>query len=93
MKVYKNNQKINLTSLEFRILSLFFENINKVITRNHIIENIWKWTGNDVNDNTVTVYLKQIREKLDTVKIKIENNKLYTQVLSLIVVLVLVKRI
>lgn len=66
MEVYKNNQKINLTSLELRILSLLFENINKVVTRNYIIENIWKWTGNDVNDNTVTVYLKRIREKLDT---------------------------
>ena len=66
MEVYKNNNKINLTSLELKILSLLFENINKVITRNYIIENIWKWTGNDVNDNTVTVYLKRIREKLDS---------------------------
>lgn len=66
MEVYKNNDKINLTSLELKILSLLFENINKVITRNYIIENIWRWTGNDVNDNTVTVYLKRIREKLDS---------------------------
>lgn len=66
MEVYKNNDKINLTSLELKILSLLFENINKVITRGYIIENIWKWTGNDVNDNTVTVYLKRIREKLDS---------------------------
>lgn len=66
MEVYKNNDKINLTSLELKILSLLFENINKVITRDYIIENIWKWTGNDVNDNTVTVYLKRIREKLDS---------------------------
>lgn len=66
MEVYKNNQKINLTSLELKILGLLFENINKVVTRNYIIENIWKWTGNDVNDNTVTVYLKRIREKLDS---------------------------
>lgn len=66
MEVYKNNDKINLTSLEIKILSLLFENINKVVTRNYIIENIWKWTGNDVNDNTVTVYLKRIRKKLDT---------------------------
>ena len=65
MEVYKNNDKINLTSLEIKILSLLFENINKVVTRNYIIENIWKWTGNDVNDNTVTVYLKRIRKKLD----------------------------
>lgn len=66
MEVYKNNEKINLTSLELKILSLLFENINKVVTRNYIIENIWKWTGNDVNDNTVTVYLKRIREKLES---------------------------
>jgi DNA-binding response OmpR family regulator len=41
-------------------------NINKVVTRNSIIDRIWDWTGNDVNDNTVTVYLKRIRQKLDT---------------------------
>ena len=38
--------------------------LNKVVTRNYIIDSIWEWTGNDVNDNTVTVYLKRIREKL-----------------------------
>ena len=41
-----------------------FSNLNKVVSRNDIIEKIWEWTGNDVNDNTVTVYLKRIREKL-----------------------------
>ena len=41
-------------------------NLNKVVTRNEIIDKIWEWTGNDVNDNTVTVYLKRIREKLQT---------------------------
>ena len=66
MEVYKNNEKINLTSLEIKILGLLFGNVNKVVTRNYIIENIWKWTGNDVNDNTVTVYLKRIREKLNS---------------------------
>lgn len=66
MEVYKSNEKINLTSLELKILSLLFGNVNKVVTRNYIIENIWKWTGNDVNDNTVTVYLKRIREKLNS---------------------------
>ena len=38
--------------------------MNKVVARNDIIEKIWEWTGNDVNDNTVTVYLKRIREKV-----------------------------
>lgn len=64
MKVTKNNKEVKLTSLELKILYLFFNNLNRVITRESIIENIWNWTGNDVNDNTVTVYLKRIREKL-----------------------------
>ena len=66
MCVYKNNEMINLTTLEVKILGLLFSNINKVVTRDKIIESIWEWTGNDVNDNTVTVYMKRIREKLDT---------------------------
>ncbi len=66
MMVYKNKKAIELTSLELKILQLLFENVNKVITRSEIIDKIWEWTGNDVNDNTVTVYLKRIREKLQT---------------------------
>lgn len=66
MVVYKNNEKIDLTSLELKILHMLFLNLNKVVTRDDIIEKIWEWTGNDVNDNIVTVYLKRIREKLQT---------------------------
>lgn len=66
MVVTKEEKEIKLTSLELKILELLFSNLNRVVTRELIIENIWNWTGNDVNDNTVTVYLKRIREKLDT---------------------------
>lgn len=66
MVVYKNEKPINLTSLELNLLFLLFTRINKVVTREQIIDKIWDLTGNDVNDNTVTVYLKRIREKLDT---------------------------
>ena len=66
MCVYKNNEIINLTTLEIKILGLLFNNINKVVTRDKIIDSIWEWTGNDVNDNTVTVYMKRIREKLNS---------------------------
>ncbi len=66
MVVYKDKKEIQLTSLELKILSLLFSNQNKVVTRNDIIDKIWEWTGNDINDNTVTVYLKRIREKLGT---------------------------
>lgn len=64
MVIYKDKKEIILTSLELKILHLLFTNLNKVVARNDIIEKIWEWTGNDVNDNTVTVYLKRIREKL-----------------------------
>lgn len=70
MVVMKNSEKVNLTGLELKILHLLFINLNKVTRRDEIIEKIWEWTGNDVNDNTVTVYLKRIREKLDSDIIK-----------------------
>ena len=66
MIVYKDDKTIELTSLELKILYLLFSNLDKVVKRDDIIEKIWEWTGNDVNDNTVTVYLKRIREKLDS---------------------------
>ncbi len=70
MIVYKNKEELVLTSLELKILHLLFMNINKVVSRSWIIQKIWEWTGNDVYDNTVTVYLKRIREKLGTDIIK-----------------------
>lgn len=65
MEVRKNDEVISLTSLELRILYLLFINMNKVVTRTYLLEYIYNLTGNDVNDNTITVYLKRIREKLD----------------------------
>ncbi len=70
MVVYKNGKEVNLSSLELKILNLLFSNIDKVVTRDSLLEHIWEWTGNDVNDNTITVYMKRIREKLDTDIIK-----------------------
>lgn len=64
MVIYKNKEEVILTSLELKILHLLFTNLNRVVARNDIIEKIWEWTGNDVNDNTVTVYLKRIRKKI-----------------------------
>ena len=66
MIVYKNNERINLTSLELSLLNLLFVNLNKVVTRNTIFDTIWEVTGNDVDDHTITVYFKRIREKLGT---------------------------
>lgn len=66
MVVNKNNIKVELSSLELKILHLLFINIGSVVSRNTILEKIWEWTGNDVDDHTITVYLKRIREKLGT---------------------------
>ena len=63
-KVYKNNEEIIFTSLEYKILLLLFSNQNKLITRENLLEKIWDIAGNFVNDNTLTVYIKRIREKL-----------------------------
>ncbi len=64
MVVYKNENQIKLTSLELKLVNLLFLNIGKVVTRNVILDKIWEWTGNDVDDHTVTVYMQRIREKL-----------------------------
>jgi len=66
MVVSKNNNIIELSSLELKILHLLFVNMGKVVTRDTILDKIWEWTGNYVDDHTITVYLKRIREKLDT---------------------------
>ena len=62
----KNNTPIELTALELKLVNLLFVNINKVVSRNVILDKMWDWTGNYVDDHTVTVYFKRIREKIGT---------------------------
>lgn len=63
-KVFVNDKEINFTGLELKILFLLLENSRKVVTREVIIDRIWDMSGKFVNDNTLTVYIKRIREKL-----------------------------
>ena len=63
-KVYVDDSIIELTALEYKILLLLFMNMNKVVTRQYILTNIWDYSDNFVNDNTLTVYIKRIRAKL-----------------------------
>lgn len=64
MTVTKDDILIELTALELRILQLLMLNKGKVITRDILLDKIWEWTGNDVNDHTITVYMKRIKDKL-----------------------------
>lgn len=63
-KVYANGNQIELTSLEYRLLLIFATNRGILLTRNQILEKIWDVDGNFVEDNTLTVYVKRLREKL-----------------------------
>lgn len=64
-KVYKDGKELVLTSLEYRILLMLFNNKGILIKREQLLEKIWDIAGSFVNDNTLTVYIKRIREKLD----------------------------
>lgn len=64
-KVFKNNAEISLTALEYRLLLIFGNHIGQVLSRNQLLEQIWDVAGDFVNDNTLTVYIKRLREKLE----------------------------
>ncbi|MGM7680672.1 response regulator transcription factor [Cytobacillus sp. Hm23] len=64
-KVYKKGVEITLTALEYRLLLIFANHIGQVLSRNQLLEQIWDVAGDFVNDNTLTVYIKRLREKLE----------------------------
>ena len=64
-KVFKGKREIILTALEYRLLLIFANHRGQVLTRNQLLENIWDVSGDFVNDNTLTVYIKRLREKLE----------------------------
>ncbi len=64
-KVYKNGRDIELTALEYRLLLTMLQNRGQVLTRNQLLSGIWDIAGDYVNDNTLTVYVKRLRDKLE----------------------------
>lgn len=65
-KVYKEGREIILTALEYRLFLTFLNNRGQVLSRNQLLSGIWDVSGDYVNDNTLTVYIKRLREKLET---------------------------
>ena len=63
--MFKNNKDVMLTTLEYKILLILALNPNKVFTREKILADIWDVNEEYVNDNTLTVYIKRIREKIE----------------------------
>lgn len=64
-KVYKSGQEIILTAMEYRLLLILLHNRGKVLSRNQLLENIWDVDGDFVEDNTLTVYIKRLRDKIE----------------------------
>lgn len=64
MSVFCNRQEVALSQPEYRLLLLLMEQKGKTVTRKQLLEQIWDCSGNYVNDNTLTVTIKRLREKL-----------------------------
>ena len=64
-KAFRDDVEIALTAMEYRLLLTFAHHKGQVLTRKQIFENLWDVAGNFVNDNTLTVYIKRLREKLE----------------------------
>lgn len=64
-RVFKNDEEIILTSAEYKLLLILIQNKNVVLTRAQILEKLWDATYDFVNDNTLSVYIKRLREKIE----------------------------
>lgn len=64
-KVYKGGKEVILTAMEYRLLLILLNNRGNVLSRNRILENIWDVDGDFVEDNTLTVYIKRLRDKIE----------------------------
>lgn len=64
-KVYKNGEEIVLTAMEYRLLLILLNNRGKVLSRSQLLENIWDVEGDFLEDNTLTVYIKRLRDKIE----------------------------
>ena len=65
-KVYLDGKEVILTAMEYRLLLSFVNNRGVVLSRQRLLEDIWDVGGDFVNDNTLTVYIKRLRDKLES---------------------------
>lgn len=63
--VFKNGTETSLSALEYRLLLVFLNHRGQVLSRERLLEEIWDTAGDFVNDNTLTVYIKRLREKIE----------------------------
>ena len=63
--VYKNNSDVYLSALEYRLFLAFINSGGRILSRSRLLEEIWDVAGDFVNDNTLTVYIKRLRDKIE----------------------------
>lgn len=63
--VHKNGKEVYLSALEYRLLLVFLNNRGVVLSRSKLLESIWDIAGEFINDNTLTVYIKRLRDKIE----------------------------
>ena len=64
-KVYKNELPIELTSIEYKLMLILIENRGNVLERNKLLEKLWDIEGNFVDGNSLNVYIKRLRQKIE----------------------------
>lgn len=64
--VTRSGKELYLSALEYRLFLVFLNNRGKVLSRNQLLEEIWDCVGDFVSDNTLTVYIKRLRDKIET---------------------------
>lgn len=64
--VKKDGGEVFLSALEYRLLLVFINNPRAILTRNRLLDELWSAAGEYVNDNTLTVYIKRLREKIES---------------------------
>ena len=63
--VHRGGQEVYLSALEYKLLLVFLQHRGQVLTRERLLEEIWDCAGDFVSDNTLTVYIKRLREKIE----------------------------
>ena len=63
--IHRNGQEVYLSALEYKLLLVFLQHRGQILSRDRLLEEIWDCAGDFVSDNTLTVYIKRLREKIE----------------------------
>ena len=64
-QAYKNGELLDLTAAEYKLLCLFMQNLNTVLSKEQILDKLWDCEGNYIDNNTLTVYIRRLRMKIE----------------------------